>query len=341
MARGAEEADSDLPPVINAAVLGSVGVGKTTLLASMYGRFLEVIGSINLDIAPGWETSRDFQGLINKLQRLPTSVKVKEALDGTADISHYTFNVGLTGRDPAFALQFTDYSGRYLGPDFFPDRDEVRQTLIDSDVILVAVDAAALMERGGAYHKAVNSDIQVTDEIKSLLRTSDRPRLIILTLVKSETYLETPQSTAAFIAKVKHAYRPLLTDIAKEGIRDRVGCVLAAVKTIGPIRVYDVDVTKPDELVFKFYATRPQAVYAPEDTDQPLRYLLTWVINRYRSERGLLDRARDWAYGLDDDFVAAVDEFAAGCKDSGPVVVLQDHKLLHAARPWRGGGFLR
>ncbi|HEY6495380.1 MAG TPA: hypothetical protein VIZ43_19045 [Trebonia sp.] len=201
--------------------------------------------------------------------------------------------------------------------------------------------ALRMLARNGAYHRLVNNDLQVTDEINSLLRSSDRERLVILTLLKSETYLETPESTEQFMERVKDAYSPLLGDLAKDGISDRVGCVIAAVKTIGPIRVYDVDVTDPDDPVFRFHTTRVRAAYAPEDTDQPLRYLLTFVINKYRSERNLMERTKEWATGLDQDLVKAVDEFADGCKNGGPVVVLQDHELLHTARPWRGGGFLR
>jgi hypothetical protein len=319
--------------VITAAMLGSVGVGKTTLLASMYERFADVVGSIALDIRPNRETSLQLQTYIDTLQQLPADVKVEAALDGTREVRRHNFAVGSTGQQPVFTLQFIDYSGQYVTHKDYEFREQVSQALAASDVMLVAIDAPALIEENGRFHTRINADMQVTHEIKELLSRSADSKLIILTLLKCETYLLTEQSTKRLIDRVTEAYHPLLSYIGTDAIRPRVGCVLAAVKTIGPIKLYEIDSTNPEKLVFRFRTTKVNAVYAPEDTDQPLRYLLRFVINKYRSEsrpayRVIWDRIT----GLDANFEAAVDSFTQGCKDAGGIVVLQDHPLLHMPR---------
>jgi hypothetical protein len=131
------------------------------------------------------------------------------------------------------------------------------------------------------------------------------------------------------LARVKSEYRPLLDFIADSDVRDRVGCVLTAVQTIGPIRLISFEVDPDGKASYQFAANSLDAEYAPVDTDQPLRYLLRFVINKYRREN------RPWYIGMwqglrgvDQALEEAVDVFAAGCKTTGCFAVLQDHALL-------------
>jgi hypothetical protein len=328
----AEEKEPIIGPVLSATMLGSVGVGKTTLLASMYQRFGAVIGDIQLDVRPHQQTALALQTVLRTLQRLPTEVKMSAALKGDAEVRRYYFYVGVPGQAPAFTLRFTDYSGQYFTREYYEHRDEVSQALVDSDVILVAIHAPALMEEGGHYNEAVNAVTQVTSEIKSLLSQGTGPKLLILTLLMSETYLVSAASTNDLLDRVRSTYRPLFDFLRQPAIRERIGCVVAAVKTVGPVRLNDVDTTFPDDPVFRFRATRFNAAYAPEDTDQPLRYLLRFIINKYRGDRhqrlGGLWAFWDRITGRDAMFEKALETFAAGCKDDGPVVVELDHDLL-------------
>src|SRR5664280_870566 len=119
--------------VVDATMLGSVGVGKTTLLASMYERFGHVIGDVDLDVIPRPETSRTLSSYIATLKELPTSIKVTAALPGTASVRHYRFAVGAKGRPAASTLRFTDYPGNYMLPRDYHDRAAVEKALTASD----------------------------------------------------------------------------------------------------------------------------------------------------------------------------------------------------------------
>jgi hypothetical protein len=322
--------------VINGSMLGAPGVGKTSLLASMYERFGDVIGSVDLDMLPESETSRTLGRCLATLKKLPTSVKVTAALPGTGSVRHYQFAIGAKGTTSAFTLRLTDYPGKYMLPGHYADREKVEYALATSDVIIVSIDTPALVEMDGRFHDVVNTPTVVTDEIKRLLADTTEPRLLILTLLKCETYLESAASTEKLVNLVKARYQPLLNHIAGVGISDRVGCVLASVQTIGSIRLYEVDTDSVGDPVFRFRATRVGASYAPVDTDQPLRYLLRFVINKYRSNdrpiwRSLWERIN----GVDGRLVRAVDNFAAGCKTTDGFEILQDHPLLHPPVAYR------
>jgi hypothetical protein len=318
--------------VINATMLGSVGVGKTTLLASMYERFRHVIGDVGLDMQPDHDTSLDLSGYVARLKRLPADVKMTAALSGTSRTRAYNFAMGATGHRAAFTLRFTDYSGKYFTDPQFPDRQEVSEALSASDVILVAIDAPALVEAGGTFDDVVNKPGQVTDQITRLLGESADPRLVILTLLKCETYLRSRDRLDDMIGRVMVSYKPLMDYIGRPGALDRVGCVLAPVQTVGPVTLRTIDLADPDDPVFKFRATRVGAVYAPVDTEQPLRYLLRFVINKYRS--GPRWRViRDQITGINGVLGAAVDAFTEDCKTDGGFEILQDHPLLHAPLP--------
>ncbi|WP_027341628.1 TRAFAC clade GTPase domain-containing protein [Hamadaea tsunoensis] len=321
--------------VINATMLGSVGVGKTSLLAAMYERFGHVVGNVDLDIRPESETSRTLGASVAVLQRIATmnSIRVHVGMEGTGSVRRYRFDIGGKGWPAAFTLQLTDYPGRFMLPAAYADHDVVEQILVDSDVVLVAIDAAAMMEQDGAFHNVTNTPLVVLDEIKRMLAASPEPRLIILTLLKCETYLATPDGTDRLVKKAIEKYRPLLDHIRGTDVRGRVGCVLTSVQTIGSIRLLRVHPDEKGEADFEYRSLGYQGGYKPIDTDQPLRYLLRFAINKYRyEERSRFAAIRDLITGVNSRLAAAVDEFALGCKTTDGFEVLQDHPLLYSSR---------
>lgn len=321
--------------VVNAAMLGSVGVGKTSLLASMYERFSHVIGPVDLDIRADPDTSRSMNSTIATLKELPTAVRVTAGVPGTGKVRHYRFDIGARGRAAAFTLRFTDFPGAYMLPEHYADREKVQEALVSSDVLLVAIDTPAMIEHSGRFHDIINTPLTVLDEVKRLLVESAEPRLIILTLLKAESYLTSPAAIDKLAKLVTEKYRPLLDHIGGEGVRHRVGCVLASVQTVGSVRLLSVDPANPREPIFHYRATGIGASYDPVDTDQPLRYLLRFVINKYRADgRPLWRSIWERMNGVDGRLVAAVDTFARGCKTTDGFAVLQDHPLLQTPTPW-------
>jgi hypothetical protein len=317
---------------VDVTMIGSTGTGKTTLLASMYERFGHVAGGASLDVhtLKHGDAAR-LNGYVENLHRLPASIRVSGGIPGTGILYEYTFGVGVKGRRPAFNLRFTDYPGKYVLDPSVPGAERVSEILRRSQVILVAIDTPALVELNGRYHEAINRTMTVLEEVKGLLRDNTVPRLVILTLLKSEKYLKSREDAAALTRRAIEGYRPLLEYIKGGELAERTACVLAPVQTVGSVVLSRAAEDESGGPVFYFRSTSINAVYAPEDTDQPLRYTLRFVINSYRlGERPWLKSMWEQVIGVDKQLVAAVEEFASGCKADNGFAILQDHEYLHA-----------
>jgi hypothetical protein len=314
--------------VIDVTMLGSTGTGKTTLLVSMYDRLDWVIGNADLAVVPERATSLNLQEYLAKLSSLPGEIQVTGGLEGTGQIREYRLGVGRRGRPSMFTLRFTDYPGKYLFDASTAEEEKLQRALGQADVVLVAIDTPALLERNGKYHDVVNTPRVVIDELKEILKT-DTPRLIILVPLKCERELSTPQGARRLTAAVRERYKPLTNYIGAGDLRKRVGCVLAPAQTLGSV-VYSRVTEAEGNPVFHFRSLSPDAAYQPVDTDQPLRYALRFIVNKYRmDERNVLSGWWQKVARSDAALLAAVEQFAAGCKRDDSFQVLQEHDYLH------------
>jgi hypothetical protein len=324
-----ETGDSD--NIIDVTMLGSTGTGKTTLLASIYDQFDMVIGETDLAIVPEELTSVKLQEYIDGLSSLPGEIQLVGGLEGTAEIREYEFGVGRRGNPPLFKLRFTDYPGKYLMNAGTEDGEKLQRALIRADVVLVAIDTPALMEREGKYHEMVNRPRVVIDQLKRIL-IEPTPRLIILVPLKCERQLSTPDGARKLTQAITRRYAPLLNYIGAGDLRERVGCVLAPAQTLGSVLFSRITENEGNP-VFHYRSLSRDASYRPVDTDQPLRYALRFVVNKYRTdERGIFRRLVQKIFKTDAALVAAVDQFASGCKANDSFKVLQDHSYLHRRR---------
>ncbi|SDL94153.1 TRAFAC clade GTPase domain-containing protein [Nonomuraea jiangxiensis] len=317
--------------VIDVTMLGSVGVGKTTLLASMYEQFGQVIGTTDLQVTPvDHPTSVKLQEYIEDLRRIAHGLRVEGGIPGTGEPKEYAFGVGRKGHNPLFTLRFTDYPGKYLLGSQRTDGEMLQRALNRAHVILVAIDVPALMERNGYYHTMINKTQMVTDTIKRMLQR-DMARLIILTPLKCEKYVTTAAGRRELKARIDEEYRPLINHIGSGDVRGRTACVVTPVQTVGSVVFHRLE-EDPQQRnpVFHFRLKEVDASYAPLDTDQLLRYALSFVVNKYRdnAHRGVLRTMWERAIGTDTVLTRAVDQFGAGRKSDDGFAVLQTHPYL-------------
>ncbi len=259
-------------------------------------------------------------------------MKVTGGTPGTGEFREYRFGVGHRGGKPLFTLRFTDYPGKYLISPGTPDEEKLQRALIRADVVLLAIDVPALVEQRGRYHDLVNQPLTVTAEVKRML-DEDTSRLVILAPLKCERYVDTAAGAQRVADRISEEYAPLLNYIGAGAVRSRVGCVLTPVQTIGSVVFSEVEEKTPGQPVFHFRSRRVGAVYGPVDTDQPLRYALRFIVNKYRtSQRGQLRTIWQQVMGTDAALVAAMDEFSAGQPTGQGFMVLQDHPFLQPGR---------
>jgi len=154
------------PTEFHITMLGPRGVGKTSLLSGMYDQIDRVTQGINLNLAPDKESSIRLGDRLAKLKRVPNAIQ-SSPLRGDAEVSEFRFSMGLREDKPRFDLVFRDFPGGYLTDPLHGD--DVEEFVKKSQVILIAVDAPALMELDGAWHEEINRPSRIKDFFKKVL----------------------------------------------------------------------------------------------------------------------------------------------------------------------------
>ncbi|MDG2989898.1 hypothetical protein L3556_02960 [Candidatus Synechococcus calcipolaris G9] len=337
-------------------MLGASGVGKTTLLTSMYEQFINSVinQGIELDLQPDILTSRILQDKLIELKNLTSQFSVKGGIQGTEDDKIYKFRVGRKGEKPSLELKFCDYPGRYHTSENFDHHQFILKQLVDCVAVLLAIDSPALMERDGHWHDQFNRPQQIRDLFAEAYAGLDSPRLIIMAPVRCEKYMQTERSARDFVYRIKEKYSPLLNLFSSNSIDSNLAVVILPVQTVGGVIFSRIEMY--DEFpVFKFRKASPSSEYAPKDSDQPLRYLMRFLLMLHLSQRkwkipneGISDNINDYIRTLfnidfninqiidgirqvfksDSHLTSAIDHYSQGCKSSGAFEIIQGHHLL-------------
>lgn len=156
---------------------------------------------------------------------------------------------------------------------------------------------------------------------------------MILAPVKCEKYVQSEALSLELNHRIKEEYKRLFDLFNSEALQSKIVTVIAPVQTVGSVIFSRVD-EKDGEPHFIFRKTGHDAKYSPKDSEQPLRYLLRFVLKLH------LTNNRNWewlsfdlnflrdVFGLDDAFINAIRELSKGCKSGNGFSVLQGHSLL-------------
>jgi hypothetical protein len=324
--------------VVPITMLGPTGVGKTSLLAAMYRVFAHTTGATKLELTPQGATTSSLREAIAELERLSRQVVVRSGVEATGitDIKDYEFGVGLKNKAPRFTLRFTDYGGEKLTEDGGALKQTIYDRLAASPVIILAVDAPALMYDGGRYHNEVNLPEDMYEVVKQIMQRDDRHRLLLLVPLKCERYMETTQGAQELAGQVQEGYKSLLAHVSHRDVRHRVATVVIPVQTTGTIW-FSSATDGPGGPAFQFRSKVLNAPFNPVDAEQPLRYSLRFAINVYRHERrGAFRTFAERVMRTDPALVAALEEFSSAPPSSPGIRILQHH--AHLSDDARGRG---
>lgn len=132
------------------------------------------------------------------------------------------------------------------------------------------------------------------------------------------------------LEKVKQGYAPLLDHLNYPSLNPWVASVITPVQTVGSVIFSRMEVDRENNPHFYFRKTRHDAQYSPVDSEQPLRYLLRFLLKLHLDSRQwkFFNFLRDW-FELDTHLKKAVDEFARGCKTNGNFTIVKGEKWLN------------
>ncbi len=315
-------------------LLGPSAVGKTSLLTSMYEQFKRITFQANLQLIPEAESNAILKKRLKELKSLAETFKVQPGagIPGSSEVRSFIFDLAEQDKKPFLRLNFYDYPGGFISDKASPnERRFVRELMNDAAVAVIAIDTPALMMSKGKFNEYVNKPKQITAMFKEAYKDIQEPRLVIFAPVKCEMEMRKGERAAKqLLERIKKEYADLLNFLSSPTLNSQVAVAITPVQTLGCVICTMIEEPRKDYLpTFGFRKISRDAEYNPQDNDQPLRYLLRFLLKVHHEERThkFLQVVMNWM-GLDAHIKNALIQFSKGCKNTGGFAVLQGKELL-------------
>lgn len=310
-----QKAETVLAPKMNICMLGARGVGKTSIITSMYyGQQKSIEGTDLFLIADsGTDTV-----LMNKRRMLENIFAVMHDVDdlvqevglaGDSTESHFDFTYGMNSEHVNISLQIRDYPGEYLRQ--YPDL--VANYVKEADAILIAIDTVCLMENNGRYNDGKNKPQLVMDFLVNHLPDGEE-KLVLFVPLKCEKYAQ-EERLGEVTDRIKEVYAELIHFLRDKenlhGLKQKICCAITPIETLGGVvfdsfaKDFDGSIIEtelddgsiiPSTINYR-YANNDE--YTPRNCAQPLYYLLGFFAKQYtlskeqQSTSGFLGRMRE------------------------------------------------
>lgn len=303
-------------PIMKITMLGARGVGKTSVLTSMYNNMNTAVNDTRLHIVADHGTNEilskktaDLKGMF--FGNSSISDTVHSGIAGDSIVSVFSFDFGLNTENINMGLEIRDFPGEFVKD----QPDTVKQYIEESNAVIVAIDTPHMMECDGRYNEGKNYTALITSLFQSTLNAESGEKLIMLVPLKCEKYYHEGRIEQV-TEKVKSTYQELIKFLKAqkdENGKARYACVITPIQTVGQIVFDCFDSTdgKVDEILLEGYPiprkvnykyTTAGAKYSPCYCEQPLYYLLSFVSKQYlrlksaKEDRGWIRRLQKmWA----------------------------------------------
>lgn len=268
-------------PTLNITMMGPRAVGKTSLMASIFSETRDTVADAGIYFRPTAETSGELMKKKLLLQSIITNRKDIQdtpktgAIEATSVETTFSFEMGKSGRSHTVDINVKDFPGEFLTS----EPEKVTDFILESNVIIVAIDTPYLMEDNGVYNEDKNEVTLVTSFLKTNVE-SVKDKMILLVPLKSERYFHDGKLNI-LNSKVKEAYSELIS-ISKD---NNIACAITPIQTLGHVE-FDMFVDNktgfgkvPKLSKYRYFGTEPK--FTPMFCVQPLYYLLTYVAKQY------------------------------------------------------------
>ena len=281
---------------IKVCMLGARGVGKTSVLTSIFYDGNSKDGFYGTKIR--LFTTPDTGAELNKQrERLSDVFKHREniaAIGGTSGVSEFKLQLGMLNDEANINLLITDYPGEKI----VTDEKYVAERIKESQVVLVAIDTPYLMEDGGIHDEEKNQ----TSIIKEFLLKNVgnlQEKIILFVPLKCEKYLDLNRNkeqrndcSKLLADKVESQYKDVVDGLEKSG---NVAVAITPILSMGGVAFdhFETNSEGGTGASYKFYdgktADGADAKYAPLFCSQPIFYLLSFVTRQYKLQRNSVD----------------------------------------------------
>ena len=292
------------PVEIKVCMLGARGVGKTSVLTSMFHDLNQVNSNTQLQlsgsVAPGEETSWTAMEIAAKLKELkdmfqtamPNQPVKGGGIAANFEERTYQFAFGLKNEPARMELQIRDYPGEMIRD----DPQKVLSFLEEATAILIAIDTPHLMEERGRFCEAKNAVSILSEFFRKVVSDAAQEKLILFIPLKCEKYYREGRMDEVNAA-VQKAYSPLIETLTSGG-RFRNVCAITPILTVGDIVFHDFLRNEdgsvktvnskggplPARAVY-WFASTANPFYHSKYCEQPLCYLLSFVTRQYARQK--------------------------------------------------------
>jgi hypothetical protein len=282
---------------LNVVMLGGQGVGKSSLMAVLYNSLKTELqtGPLILNALGG--TADRLEVLYNQLMEFGYSGEPSRGIQKTPDPAYYDFELASrstadlpgTAQDFSLHISFTDYPGEYIRENQIFVRDKINEAA----AVLIAIDTPALMEEPG-LNERMNATNYFSSLLQSVFGASRTPRLVLLAPIKCERWVQSLDGTRALTERIKGGpYKDLLDNMAAmitntpDGLHARpyVAVAITPIQTVGSVVFSHFARDEFGRPVHVWRKTSAESPFAPADCDQPLRYLMGFLIKQHLEHR--------------------------------------------------------
>ena len=273
-------------------VLGPSGCGKTTLLACMNEYFGRVMPSAFQNDEVFGRLSDAYEALKQDAEDNGREIIFSGGVEGTDTSNEYPFT--LKGSRRNIPLKFFDFPGGWLKPDD-PNFDYVAETVRRSSVVIAVINSPFLMHYKAKYKDCAGiSDMEYV--IADSLEQDGRDKLILLVPVKCEKYLADESEAASLLEEVKKAFADTISLAGSASpYYGHLALAVLPVSTMGNVHLSRFNVRDGKPVLF--FRRITGAGFRPENTDQPLRYAMSFLLEQYTKSRSGVSAAFDWVFG--------------------------------------------
>ncbi len=283
-------------------MVGPRGVGKTSVVTSMYHCHKDAVMGTNMFITPDGDTSVILNSKRQELQQLFSGLHSKDerlkegGIPGDAGVTKFGFRYGLVNDKINIGMEIVDYPGEFL----ISEPETVAGYINEADVVMIVIDTPCLMEEDGRYNSGKNACGLVMDFImKHLARENEK--LVLFVPLKCEKYYA-DGTIDEVTERIQEVYNPLITFLRdrenEHGLHKKICCAITPIQTLGSV-VFDGFETDADGSVkeimsrtgdpvplrvhYRYSSVAPE--YSPQDCAQPLYYLLSFFTGQYEQMR--------------------------------------------------------
>ncbi len=284
-------------PSLKVCMMGGKGVGKSSVLTSLYKNVDAAVSGTQLYFEPTGQTaltlSAKYQELLDmfaddcKRKGIPNA-----GIAGDFSVNTYHFVFGMKNTKNKMCVDIKDFPGEFVEK----EPDVVKIFVEESQCVIIAVDTPHLMEEDGAFNEAKNCCQQITNFFINSLQAFSSHKFILLVPLKCEKYYYGGK-IAEVSKKTTEAYSTLISFVKKHYPAD-VAVAVMPIITIGgvifsgfqkqkgkviTVRKANTELQLP---AYVDYIFRTQdAVYSPLYCEQPMCYMLTFIAKEYNDMR--------------------------------------------------------